>query len=113
MWLIDPPGSNSRMLRNEQVARELGEFGYTQVWIRHCDHRTTRISTRGGGRRTIGTDNHITVYCGRQESIATRQGDVFLVIQRDGFWRIMDDRERRDRDGRGVELYVYPSQRRR
>lgn len=113
MWLVNPPSNYLRMLGNEQVARELGQFGYTQVWIRHCDHRTTRISTRGGGRRTIGTDRHITVYCGKQENIATKQGDVFLVTIRDDFWRIMYDSERRDRGGRGVQLFGYPSWRRR
>ncbi|SCO57591.1 uncharacterized protein FFMR_14747 [Fusarium fujikuroi] len=116
MWLVAPPKSQTRTLGNEQVARDLGRLGFTHIWIRSCDHRTTRISVatrRGRGRRrqVVHTDNHITVYCGRSSN-ADRQGDVFLLVERDGTWRIMRDSERapapNGRQGHGIELYPYP-----
>ncbi|KAJ5726814.1 hypothetical protein N7493_005841 [Penicillium malachiteum] len=65
---------------------------------------TRRDSRR---RQMVRTDNHITVYCGRGYQ-PNRQGDVFIFVERNGNWRIMRDSERRDRNGRGVELYSLP-----
>ncbi|EXL45220.1 hypothetical protein FOCG_12629 [Fusarium oxysporum f. sp. radicis-lycopersici 26381] len=114
MWLVGPPRSQTRTLGNEQVARDLGRVGFTHIWIRSCDHRTTRISVatrRGRRRQVVHTDNHITVYCGRSSN-ADRQGDVFLLVERNGTWRIMRDSERTStqngRQGHGIELYPYP-----
>ncbi|KAK4466309.1 hypothetical protein QBC42DRAFT_282387 [Cladorrhinum samala] len=106
-----PPRSNPRTYGNEEVARGLGQLGYTHIWVRACDHPTTRrtVATRGGHlrRMMVRTDNHITVYCSTGRT-ANRQGDIFLVVERSGRCRIMRDSEHCDRNGRGIELYRYP-----
>ena len=111
MWLVQPPRSNPRTYGNEEVARGLGQLGYTHIWVRACDHPTTRrtVATRGGHlrRMMVRTDNHITVYCSTGRT-ANRQGDIFLVVERSGRCRIMRDSEHCDRNGRGIELYRYP-----
>ncbi|KAI0551984.1 hypothetical protein F4679DRAFT_537206 [Xylaria curta] len=110
MWLVQPPRSVPRMLGNEAVARSLGRGGFTHIWIRSCDHSTTRTSvmTRRGHRyrQMVRTDSHITLFCGRS-STADSQGHVYLVVE-DGVWRVMQDDERRDRNGTGIELYDFP-----
>lgn len=64
--------------------------------------------THNVGRRRVQTDSHITVYCGQQAGVATQQGDVFLVGESGGEWRIMSDSERSD-DGKAIDLYDYPT----
>lgn len=70
------------------------------------------MQTSRGGLRTVRTDAHITVFCGRSDELATRQGHVFLLVQQNNRWRIMEDYERTV-EGRALELYPYPAQRRR
>ncbi|KAH6681396.1 hypothetical protein B0J14DRAFT_679336, partial [Halenospora varia] len=67
IWLTNPLRRTAGRTEGcEDVAREA------------TDHSTTR--TRIRGRRVIrGTDPHITVYYGSQDSVATHQADVFLV----------------------------------
>lgn len=78
---------------------------------RSCDHATSRVLVRTpcGGRRLqrVRTDSHITVYCG-QGSAATNQGEVFVFVENTGQWRAMKDGERRDPNGKGMELHPWP-----
>lgn len=67
------------------------------------------MRTPCGGRRLqrVRTDSHITVYCG-QGSAATNQGEVFVFVENTGQWRAMKDGERRDPNGKGMELHPWP-----
>lgn len=78
---------------------------------RPCDHSTSQIlvTTPCGGHRLqrVRTDAQITVYCG-QGNAANKQGGVFVFVESTGEWRGMQDEERRDANGKGVELYSWP-----
>lgn len=52
-------------------------------------------------------DLHNTVYSGNQVDFASMQGDLFIVIENDGIWRLMRNQERSNRKGKGVELYPF------
>ncbi|RSL91312.1 hypothetical protein CDV31_015484 [Fusarium ambrosium] len=55
VWLTHPPSELSRRLGNENVARSLGDYGYTHVWLRGCDHKTKTTK-----RAKMGTTTHRT-----------------------------------------------------
>ncbi|KAK5991358.1 hypothetical protein PT974_09639 [Cladobotryum mycophilum] len=111
-WLITPPQDHSRRRANEMIARELGFLGYVHVWIRHCDHCTTRIRDDYGDPRIISCDRHVTVYAGYQPGLATKQGHIYCHVSKQGIGRIMKETERTD-SGKSVELHPFPGYRQR
>lgn len=50
---------------------------------------------------------HNTVYTGHRVNHAHKQGDVFIVVEGNGVWRLMHDHGRTDAGGEGVELYPF------
>ncbi|RSL56372.1 hypothetical protein CEP51_014401 [Fusarium floridanum] len=60
VWLTHPPSELSRRLGNENVARSLGDYGYTHVWLRHRTatppHASCPVFSGFFGRRQASID---------------------------------------------------------
>ncbi|KAK4211054.1 hypothetical protein QBC37DRAFT_20807 [Rhypophila decipiens] len=81
MWTCSVTRDTNRTEGCEKVSREGCDItGSTHVWIRHVDHDTTRTRTRGG-RRTVRTDPHLTVYMSTTSSAYEYEGHLFLVYR--------------------------------
>ncbi|RMJ05166.1 hypothetical protein CDV36_014171 [Fusarium kuroshium] len=85
VWLTHPPSELSRRLGNENVARSLGDYGYTHVWLRGCDHKTKTTKRAKMGTTTSVDDLHLTIYC-RDEMGGNWHGHVYCVRERNGDW---------------------------
>lgn len=59
MWLVDPPRNPARRAANEDIAREMGQHGYTHVWIRYVSLDLLYMQLRLSTLRLLMSSNKI------------------------------------------------------